>query len=379
MKINKKIGIVLVSICLFMLMGCTDDKSTETVYTDVYLETETEELTFEEPIQQPNTVNIKAIGDVMLGRGVGGRLNGDYIYPFLKVRDILQSADITFANLESSISTRGEKLIEKGYWLRAHPKAVEGIKYAGLDIVNIANNHILDFTEIAMMDTIEILDSNNIKHIGAGANLSEARTPIVFEVNKIKIGFLGYSDFYQYGFGKPRGKGYRYFEAKEDISGVAPLKFELIEEDIKKLREEVDLIVISLHWGIEESHHVPEDQRELAHSIMDAGADMILGHHPHQLQGIEIYNGKAIVYSMGNFIFDQNDKENNETMIVDVDFTDGKITKLEVIPLKIRGKTQTVLAEGKDATHILGYLHKFSEKLDTKATIEDNRLIYKIK
>ncbi len=374
MKTKKKGIVCMLSILLILTACAVSNDDIKSVNTDVYVEEEVIEI--EEPIQQSYTVNIKAIGDVMLGRGVGGRLNGDYIYPFQKVRDTLQDADITFANLESTLSTRGEKLIGKGYWLRADPKAIKGIKYAGIDILNIANNHILDFTDIAMMDTIGILDSNDIKHIGAGINLSDAQKPTIFEVEGVKIGFLGYSDFYQYGFGIPGQKGYRYFEAKEDIAGVAPLKYELIEEDIKQLKEEVDLVIISLHWGIEESHHVPEAQRELAYKIIDAGADMILGHHPHQLQGIEIYNGKAIVYSMGNFIFDQNDKENNETMIVDVDFTDGKISRLEVFPLKIIGKTQTVFAEGEDASHILGYLQKFSKQLDTIPTIEDDRLIF---
>ena len=329
-------------------------------------------------VAESKKVNIRAVGDIMLGRGVGGRIQGDYIYPFKKVGDFLKDADITFANLEMSISNRGQKLIGKGVWLQADPKSVEGLKYIGLDVANIANNHILDFNDIAMFDTIDILDENNILHIGAGARLKEARQPAVVTIEGVRVGFLGYTDLYQYGYGVPGQEALRYLEAKEDAAGVAPLKYDLIKEDVEALREDVDILVVSLHWGTEESFVVSPEQRTLAHKILDDGADLILGHHPHQLQGIEIYNQKPIVYSMGNFIFDQNDKENNETVIVDVDFTDGKLSRFEVVPCKIVGKKQTVFAGEEDGTHILGYLKAFSEELDTALVIEDGKLIYKV-
>ena len=131
-----------------------------------------------------------------------------------------------------------------------------------------------------MTDTIEALQQNNIKYIGAGANLNEARQSVVFDIEGTKVGFLGYSDFYQYGYGIPGQKELRYLEATDNISGIAPLKFDLIEQDIINLRESVDYLIISLHWGVEESHHVPEEQREFAYKILDAGADAIVGHHP---------------------------------------------------------------------------------------------------
>ena len=365
--------ILLIVIILSLLSACSDTKENNPEYEEAVLSVSSANVEEEDTLETEDykaehdrVVNIKAIGDVMLGRGVAMRLNGDFIKPFIETADFLNSADITFANLECSISSRGTRLIGKGYWLQAPYEALEGVLYAGIDIVNIANNHILDFNEIAMTDTIEALQQNNIKYIGAGANLNEARQSVVFDIEGTKVGFLGYSDFYQYGYGIPGQKELRYLEATDNISGIAPLKFDLIEQDIINLRESVDYLIISLHWGVEESHHVPEEQREFAYKILDAGADAILGHHPHQLQGIEIYNGKPIIYSMGNFIFDQNDKENNETVIIDMDIKNDKVIRLEAIPAVIKGKTQTIFAKDNEAEHILTYMKKLSEQLGTE-------------
>lgn len=329
--------------------------------------------------REDKKINVKAIGDVMLARGVAYHTKGDYTLPFKETATFLKDADITFANLECTLSTKGEKLVNKGIWLRAEPKAVEGLKYIDADIVNIANNHILDYNDPAMFETMEMLEKHDIKHIGTGKNIDEARKPAIMEVRNVEVGFLAYTDLYQYGFGIPGTNKLRYFEAKENIAGVAPLKYELIREDIQKLRDQVDLVAVSLHWGVEDSHHVPPEQRELAHKMIEDGADMILGHHPHVLQGIEIYKGKPIIYSMGNFIFDQNHKANNESMIVDMDFQNGKVSRLEVIPLQIVGKKQTVFAKRQEAAHIMGYLRELSQQLDAEVEIKENKLVFDVR
>ncbi len=153
----------------------------------------------------------------------------------------------------------------------------------------------------------------------------------------------------------------------------------MIKEDIHALRGKVDILAVSLHWGVEDSHYITQEQREMAHNIIDDGADMILGHHPHVLQGIEIYKGKPIIYSMGNFVFDQNKKPNNESMLVDMEFEGDKLSRLEVIPLQIIGQKQTIRAKDEDAAHILGYLQKLCDELDTKARItEEGTLVFEL-
>ncbi|MGE4282366.1 MAG: CapA family protein [Clostridia bacterium] len=402
---------ILLIICMVVLSGCTPKKviGTEPISSQAEQKAEkVEEVLSEEDSsyvfgeeavsesekgRKSKKINIKAIGDIMLGRGVAYHTKADYTMPFKQTAEFLRSGDITFANMEFTLSDRGQKL-EGKINLRAEPKAVEGVNYAGIDVVNIANNHIMDYNEVALIDTMEILNQNNIKYIGAGKNLTDARNPAIIEVKGVKVGFLAYSDFAHYGFwDSPEKKNICYFWAKENSSGVAPLthqddkngnpvKYETgpIIEDIKKLRNQVDLIAVSFHWGVENSHNVPSLQRELGQDIIDAGADMILGHHPHVLQGIEIYKGKPIIYSMGNFIFDQNERPNNEGMVVDMDFTDGKLSRLEVSPLQVVAKKETVFAKGDAAARIMGYIKKLSEEqMNTMAQVNDGKLIFDIK
>ncbi len=373
----KKIFMLLIAVLLVVFAGgcgnSADDGNADDNYSVDKINAEVS------PAKEPEKViDIKAVGDIMLGRNVQVKLNYDYPLAFEQVKDILNDADITFGNLECTLSDRGEKLIGKGAWLRAQPQAVDALKYAGIDIVSIANNHILDYNSPALKQTISILDENNIKHVGAGDNITEARKPVILEQNGIKIGFLAYSDLYQYGYKVDGQTGYRTLEATDKQSGIAPLKEDIIISDIATLRPEVDLLFVSLHWGVEESFNIPLKQRELGHNIIDAGADMILGHHPHQLQGTEIYNGKPIIYSMGNFIFDQNDDENKDSIIVSAKYVNGKITHLSQMPVRIVDKRQAVPVYGDDATKLLSYLLQMSKDVGSDCKIENDVLVYSL-
>jgi poly-gamma-glutamate capsule biosynthesis protein CapA/YwtB (metallophosphatase superfamily) len=262
--------------------------------------------TTENPDEPENkTIRITAVGDIMLGRGVGSRLEKQgkgYVYAFEKVADILKEGDIVFGNLEGPISDKTHSLTalskeNKGgkYVLKNKIAAFEAIKYAGFNMLSLANNHILDYYDKALFDTFEILDQNGIAYSGAGRNLEEAREAAIVEKNGIKIGLLSYTDMAEYVYsGNPSIS----FIAGENKAGVAPRKLEYIRQDIGKVRGNVDILIISLHWGIEESFEVSSEQVEFAHELIDTGADVILGHHPHQFQGIEIYKGKPIIYSL---------------------------------------------------------------------------------
>jgi uncharacterized protein YqfA (UPF0365 family) len=160
---------------------------------------------------------------------------------------------------------------------------------------------------------------------------------------------------------------------------VAPRKYELIKEDIEKIRENVDIIIISLHWGVEDSFEVTEEQKEFAHNLIDDGADIILGHHPHKFQGIEIYEGKPIVYSMGNFIFDQNDPLKQESFIVDMEFINNKLTSLELLPVRTISKTHIIIPKGEEAKELLKRELELCGKLGSKCAIVDDKIVFNIK
>lgn len=332
---------------------------------------------------QPKTIKVVAVGDILLGRGVESRLkrdNKDYTYPFLKVADILKQGDIVFANLEEAITSRTHSLtgIKQGgkYVLKNEVDAIKGLEYAGFNLFSLANNHILDYYEEGLFDTQAILTQYGMAYSGAGKNIEEAKKPAIIEKNGVKVGLLSYTDMAEVTY---KGNPPLMFIAGENKAGVAkrPTKFDdTIKGEIEKLRKEVDILMVSLHWGYEESFEIWDSQVEFAHKLMDNGVDVILGHHAHQFQGIEIYNGKPIFYSLGNFIFDQNDPENQEAFIMNMEFADNKLVSLEGIPVRTIDKTQVVPQKGEGAKNILEREVALCKDLNTKCEIVEDKLVF---
>jgi poly-gamma-glutamate synthesis protein (capsule biosynthesis protein) len=326
---------------------------------------------------EPPELRFIAVGDIMLGRGVAYWIEKKRSYEaaFEKVKPYIEVGDVIFGNLESPItsSTKGldpnRKIV-----LRAKPEAITALTSTGFNLLSLSNNHILDHYEKGLFDTMELLDQNGIVHAGGGKNLDEARKLAIIEKNGLKIGLLAYTDMAEITFA---GDPYLSFAAGPEKSGVAPRKYEIIKEDIEKARGQVDLLAVSLHWGIEESFRITPEQVEFAHDLIDDGADIILGHHPHQFQGIEIYKGKPILYSLGNFIFDQNEHENQESFIVDMKYKGTELTTLTAIPIQTLEKSYVDIQTGTDAAAILKRQSKLSAELGTEPRTENDILIYK--
>lgn len=331
-----------------------------------------------EVVSQP--LRVVAVGDIMLGRGVEyhlDRLGKDYTYPFQNVADILRNGDVTFANLESPLTESTHGLDESGkIVLKSREKAAEGIKYAGFNILNLANNHIMDYYEEGLLDTMRVLDSNEIAYAGTGINIDAARKPAILEKNGLKIGIISYTDMAELTF---KGKPMLSFVAAEEKSGVAPRKYELIKEDIDSIRDSVDIVIVSLHWGVENSFNVTEEQREFAYKLIDDGTDIILGHHPHRFQGVEVYKDKPIIYSLGNFIFDQNDPNNQESFIVNMNLVDKKLCSLELIPIRTIEKNHVIIPKGDEAKDMLKRELELCGKLGSKCAIVEDKIQFNIK
>ena len=239
--------------------------------------------------------------------------------------DLLKTADVAMVNLECPVTTRGKK-IPKPYNFRMNPRFLAALTGAGIDIVNIANNHIYDFGPEGLFDTISYLDSTGIRHVGAGRNRAEAHRPVVLNLNGTKIGFLGF-----YGGGEAP-------TASDSRPGVARREIGLIASDISALRlkDSVDYVVVNIHWGTEKETYPDGSQRDLAHRIIDAGADAVIGHHPHVLQGIELYKSGVIAYSLGNFIFGGNGRSTYDTGLFEIRLR-GKNKEYSFIPIRIEG------------------------------------------
>lgn len=361
----------------------SDNSSTkESTATDIKIP-ETNEETNKEKIEAVKSLKFVAVGDILLGRTVKQRVitkSERYLYPFLKVTDILNSGDVVFGNLEESItdSTKSLTGIHEGgkYVLKNDVEAILGLKYAGFNLLSLANNHILDYYETGLFDTQKILSANNIAYAGVGKNLEEARKLTVIEKGGLEIGLLAYTDMaYVVYKGDPK----LCFLAGKNNSGVAPTKESYIKEDILKAKGSVDLLIVSFHWGVENSFDTTKKQIDFAHYLLDNGVDMILGHHPHRTQGVEIYKGKPIFYSLGNFIFDQNPPENMQGFIMKMEFKEKKLSGLSAIPYKILNKCQIVPQIGVDATEMFIREIKLCERLNTKCKIDGDKLVFDIK
>ncbi|MDD2572897.1 MAG: CapA family protein [Bacillota bacterium] len=356
----------IIGLIILLLAGCAG-VAADRSEVPAPIEEEPSEEAVAQP--QPQKFRLIAVGDMMLTRGVGARIRRSSVHaPFDGVRHILETGDIVFGNLETTIATSGTQLPGKGIWFRAAPEVTEGLKEAGFDVLSLANNHTLDYDTPALIETVQNLQQAGIGYVGAGENLEQARRPLVVVKNGVRVGFLAYNEFYNYFW------SYSYrrtFEATEDMAGTAPMKEELIREDVEKLKDLCDVVVVSLHWGIENSNRITPAQQQLGHKIIDWGADIVLGHHPHVLQGIEFYNDKLIVYSLGNFIFDQNGDNNNQSIILDIELKDGEIIEVAVYPIQIHDKHQPRIPDDSKKETILNRIEKLSEALGTSAQREE--------
>lgn len=302
------------------------------------------------------------LGDVSLGRRLTTLMTEHGTgYPFEDVSDCLASFDLVIANLESPVSDRGTPLPGKGIWLRARPEHSVALHHGQIDVVNIANNHMLDYDAEGLEDTLQTLNQMGIIPVGAGPDLDRARAGALFEVNGLRIGILGYTRyadiFWSYSY--PRT-----FAATADLSGVAPLDGELILSDLEHIAPDCDIVIISLHWGEEDTHYPTPDQRELAEKLTQAGAHLIMGHHPHVMQGIERFPGGVVLYSLGNFVYDQYRQPNASSFIAGVQLDPGGVGAVEVQPVFLV-QARPTLPPPEVAQRVLSDLAAYSRPLGT--------------
>lgn len=282
-------------------------------------------------------------------------------YPFLGAADVLRNADIAFGNLETPLS-------DDARWSGAFrtPSAfADALAWAGIDVVATANNHSLDAEGEGLLDTIHHLRRAGVGHAGTGRDLADARRPYIVERGGLRVAFLAYAQFVNDG-----GSSF----ATPSQSGVVPMDPLLIREDIARVRDRVDFVAVSFHWGIENSQEVHPGMRAFAYEVLDAGADAILGHHPHVPRGIEIRDGKPIVYSMGNFIFGHGHDYWMDNIAVRFHIGPGGATRVDVLPVAGRGDalSQPYLLEGEAARTVLEDIRTRSAEFDTTLRIEGN-------
>ncbi len=237
-------------------------------------------------------VSLIFAGDIMLDDGPGQFISegGDPLLPFA---EILKQADYRIANLESPIATSGAPLASKIYSFRANPRVLP-ILQGRFDAVSLANNHSGDQGREGLLETLQHLEQSGIAQVGGGRNLAEAHQPLWINRKGLKIAVLAYNEF------KPRS-----FEAGAKTPGIAWSEDSHVISDIRAAKAAgADLIIPFMHWGFEKFDQPSQRQRQFARQMIDEGAALVVGSHPHVTQGAETYRGKPIIYSLGNFVFD---------------------------------------------------------------------------
>lgn len=308
------------------------------------------------PAPQDSVIFI-AVGDIMPSRNVAVQLKKyGGKYAFEKTQDILKTGNLVFGNLESPLLPGRE--IKTGEMLfRADPQFVTALRDANFSVVSLANNHTPNFGEKGLTSTRDALDKAGIGFAGAGQNKEQAFAPYIITKNNIRFAFLAYND--------PSVVPETYCASKL-LSGTACMDIEQMKEDVSLAKQNADIVIVSLHAGDEYKPTPNEIQKTFAHAAVDAGADIVIGHHPHVVQTAEIYHSKYIFYSLGNFVFDQMwSTATRQGIMVKFLISKQSVDSAIIIPVQIYNYAQPQLPDKKIADAIIKRLQLKTEFMGT--------------
>jgi poly-gamma-glutamate synthesis protein (capsule biosynthesis protein) len=311
-----------------------------------------------------STITITAVGDLLFDLGPrrmiaakGGKA------PLAKVASVLRAADLTIANLETPLSNRGASVLGKPANLifDGDPRGVLSLTDSGIDIVSLANNHAMDHGTIALKDTLATLDKAGIAHAGAGLNTKAAWTPAIVDVNGRKVAYLAFTQIIP-----------SYFTPSATRAGVATgTSITKMAATVRAAKKKADIVIVAVHWGTEQSYTPTARQKHDARALIDAGADVVLSHHPHVMQGIDTYKGKLIAYSLGNFLFPYKTVEGRKSFILRFEYGPKGVANITAVPVYLGEWGAPVIQTGASARAILGKLASISEPMGTRITIKN--------
>jgi poly-gamma-glutamate synthesis protein (capsule biosynthesis protein) len=311
------------------------------------------------------SVRLAFVGDILPASRVAelmAKLGTDY--PFRGAKRLLESADIAAGNLETPITKRGSPAQNKQYVFKGTPDALPAMKEAGFDLLSLANNHTLDQGWEGLQDTMDYLDEAGIRHVGAGIDDKDAFTPAYFDANGLSVAFIGVSRVVPEVSWKADRRHPGIADAYDPRRAV---------EAIREAKSRADLVVVMIHWGIERQDQPdPRYQRKLGSTLIDAGADLVIGSHPHVLQGFESYKGKWIAHSLGNFVFTTTgNPATQQTGVLIAECRKGGACKLQFHPM-LAERSQPVPMEPADAEALLARLSKlsFGAVVDANGNVE---------
>lgn len=323
-------------------------------------------------------MRIALVGDVMLGRLINKMLKHSHpAYPWGNTLSILQSADLRICNLECVLSDIGNpwSATPKTFHFRSDEKNINTLQIAKINIVSLANNHVLDYEYEALLRMLNILNEQGILHAGAGKDLSEASKPVYCQIKHQKIAFIAFTD------NEPD------WAAQENKPGILYLPTDINDRRmqnflrlIENLRKEVDFLIVSAHWGSNWGYYPPEEHKSIGHAMIDAGADLIFGHSGHVFRGIEVYKNRPIIYSAGDFIDDyavDEIEKNDESFIFVLEKEQDFSLKLYLYPICI-SQFQVNLASPNREKAIFSQMKNLCEDLGSKLKFFSNYALLEI-
>lgn len=340
-----------------------------------------------------------------------------------EVWDHLRSADLSTANLEIPLSTGGSSA-DKAITLRAGPEVAPSLRDLGIGLVTVANNHALDYGADGLYDTLSALRDADVVAVGGGRNLEEATQPALVSVGEASVAVFGLASTLPPGFaagpGRPgiapvRARSRFYVDAVslDEQPGMSPwVETEAVREDVSRacervseIRAEVDLVVVQVHWGIPNGWcaafqgPLADYQRPLAHSLVEAGADLIVGHHPHTVHGVERLGQALVVYSLGNFLFHSMAKDGEltladsyppydleslqtgealETVVLEIKVEEGRMKEVRFRPARMNDSGEPEFLDGADSQAVLRRLAELSSRLDTSMELLDGKAVIRM-
>ncbi len=288
--------------------------------------------------------DLVAAGEIIFGRGVQERVEdrygGDARPAFAKVRDVTRAADVAIATLEAPLSGTRNRYCQSCFVFVGNEAYVAGVSDAGIDLVTLAANHIGDAGPQGVLDTVRVLDAARIAHVGAGANEREARRAVTLEVRGRRVAFLGFSDVPPEAYVATATRPGSAWLAHDDPT------YATLRAEIAAAKRGADVVVVMAHWGIEYEDTPRPVEIRAAHAMVEAGADVVIGDHPHWVQAVELYRGGYIAYSVGNFVFDQMwSSETRQGSLHRLFFAGGRLVAVRIMPTLLEDYFQPRLLE----------------------------------
>ena len=311
---------------------------------------------------EPGTVVTTTVtGDIMLGRRVGTSLErrGDPAAVFRPLAERLTSADITVGNLESTLSRSGPPT-QGGDSFGADPSVLQGLRLAGYDVLSLANNHLGDFGDGAIVETIRRLERADFRTVGAGRNLARAARPLVVTVDDVRIGFVATDSIGETPAATRSSPGTNRINAPPRTAPFDPAALDRVADSVRGL--DADVVIALPHWGSQYTNVPVRSQRRIARALVDAGVDLVVGGHPHWVQGWEPIRDATVVHSLGNLVFDMDFmRETNEGIFLEIVSRGGRVVAVEPVPYVIDDRFTPRTVRGDRAERIFERIRETSK------------------